>query len=156
MQHHRGRVLALDFGTKRVGAALSDSTWSIATPLETYVRQAPEADARHYRRLADEEGVERVVVGLPVHLSGRLGQTADLARKWGDWLGEVLRLPVIFWDERFTTAEAENALQDAGLTTKARKNKRDMVAATLLLQGYLDSGAPLDPAPMAPLDEGPR
>ena len=76
MQHHRGRVLALDFGTKRVGAALSDSTWSIATPLETYVRQAPEADARHYRRLADEEGVERVVVGLPVHLSGRLGQTA--------------------------------------------------------------------------------
>lgn len=149
----RGRVLALDFGTKRVGAALSDSSWSIATPLETYVRQATESDARHYRRLVEEEGVERLVVGLPAHLSGRLGKAADLARAWGQWLGGVTGLPVVFVDERYTTVEAEAALHDAGMKTKARKDRRDMVAATILLQGYLDAGAPLVTVPPAPLDD---
>jgi putative Holliday junction resolvase len=148
-----GRILALDFGTKRVGAALSDPSWSIASPLETYARQAPAVDARHYQRLIQDEGITRIVVGLPVHTSGRPGVLAALARSWGEWLREVTALPVVFVDERYTSVEAEEALRGAGLKAKGRKDRRDMIAATILLQGYLDSGAPEEPAPVSPLDD---
>lgn len=84
----------------------------------------------------------QVVVGLPVHLDGREGAKAAEARTFGRWLAEVTGLPVVFWDERFTTVEAEAALWEAGLTHARRKERRDRVAAQILLQGYLDAGCP--------------
>src|SRR4051794_6657186 len=124
------RVLGLDYGTKRVGAALSDASGRIATPLEVYRRQDDRIDARHYLQLVEREGVERLVVGLPVHSTGVEGRTAGLARRWGEWLAETTGLPLIFRDERFTSTEAENLLQDAGLKASQRKGKIDMIAAT--------------------------
>jgi putative Holliday junction resolvase len=91
--------------------------------------------------VANEE-VGALVVGLPIHLDGREGQKAVVARAFAAWLTKITQLPVLFWDERFTTVEAENALWSAGLTHKRRKERRDKVAAQLLLQSYLDAGCP--------------
>jgi putative Holliday junction resolvase len=140
------RILGLDFGTKRVGAAVSDPRGQIATPLEIYHRRDPTQDARHYQHLVEEHEVERIVVGLPVHLGGREGTSASLARDFGDWLARVTGLPVVYYDERFTTADAEDSLIAAGLKRAKRKDLRDMLAARILLQNYLDDGAPDTPS----------
>jgi putative Holliday junction resolvase len=136
------RLLGVDYGDVRVGLAVSDPDRKIAFPLATYERQGRDRDAEHFRAVVREEQVGALVVGLPVHLDGREGEKAKAARAFGDWLGEVTGLPVAYWDERFTTAEAETALWAAGLTHKKRKARRDRVAAQILLQAYLDAGRP--------------
>jgi putative Holliday junction resolvase len=146
------RVLGVDFGSVRIGLAVTDPDRKIAFPLATHERQGPEKDAEYFRHLAAEEEIGLVVVGLPVHLSGREGAKAAEARAFGQWLGETTGLTVVFWDERFTTVEAEGYLLSAGLTNKRRKARRDRVAAQILLQSYLDAGCPPEEPPR-PLDE---
>ena len=114
-----GRILALDFGTKRVGAAVSDPRRLIATPLEVYERRDAQQDARHYQALVRENEVDRLVIGLPVHLGGREGASAKLARNWGGWLSKVTGLEVVYVDERYSTFEAEASLIDVGFTVPA-------------------------------------
>ena len=92
------------------------------------------------------------MLGLPIHLSGREGQKAQESRAFGAWLTTATGLSVIFWDERFTTTEAESSLWDAGLTHKKRKQRRDRVAAQILLQSYLDVGCPAE-QPIRGLDD---
>src|SRR5207248_11677156 len=115
-----------------------------------YLRRNREQDARYFRTLVEAEQISQIVVGLPVHLSGREGQKAAEARAFGTWLAQVTGLPVVYYDERFTTVEAESALWEAGLTHKQRKARRDRVAAQILLQTYLDAGCPpsSDPGPL--------
>jgi putative pre-16S rRNA nuclease len=137
-----GRVLGVDHGHVRVGLAVSDVDRRIASPLETYPRRDREQDARFFRNLAAQEEITQIVVGLPAHLDGREGEQAQKARAFGTWLGEVTGLPVSFWDESFTTWEAEGFLLTAGLTSKKRKARRDRVAAQIMLQAYLDAGCP--------------
>lgn len=145
------RVLGLDFGTRRVGAALSDPRLLIATPLEVYERQDPARDARHYQHLIEENEVDRIVIGLPLHTGGREGTSAALARTWGTWLSTATSLPVVYFDERYTTSEAEDSLIAVGFKRSKRKGLRDMLAAQILLQNYLDAGCPTTEAPGAPL-----
>ena len=150
------RILGLDYGTRRVGAALSDPARTIAFPLEIHERCGLDSDARHYRELVRENDVERIVVGLPLHTSGREGQLASQARTFGDWLAGVTGRPVIYFDERYTTVEAEHRLIDAGLSRQKRKSLRDKLAAQIMLQGYLEAGCPeteAAPAPLADSDE---
>jgi putative Holliday junction resolvase len=147
-----GRLLGVDFGTVRIGLAVSDAERRIASPLATYRRRGPQKDADYFRALVQAEEVAALVVGLPVHLDGREGHKAAEARAFGKWLVEATGLPVVFWDERFTTREAETFLRDAGLTDRRRKDRRDRVAAQILLQSYLDAGCPSTFAP-GPLDE---
>lgn len=146
------RLLGVDYGVKRVGLSVSDPERKMAFPLATHERRSAEQDAAYFRSVAAEEAIGQIVVGLPVHLDGREGQKAIEARAFGKWLGEVTSLPVVFWDERFTTVEAEAALWSAGLTHKKRKERRDRVAAQILLQAYLDAGCPEAPE-ARPLDE---
>ena len=143
------RLLGVDYGQVRVGLALSDPDRKFAFPLATYERRGPERDAAHFRAVVAQEDVGGLVVGLPVHLDGREGQKAAEARAFGSWLGATTGLPVLFYDERFTTVQAESALWDAGLTHKKRKSRRDMLAAQILLQTYLDAGCPPEQAPQA-------
>jgi putative holliday junction resolvase len=143
---HR-RLLGIDFGSVRVGLAMSDPDRKIAFPLATYTRSGREADARYFQKVVTDEEVGEIVVGLPVHTDGREGVKAAEARVFGKWLGEVTGRPVVFWDERFTTVEAESLLWNAGLTHKRRKDRRDRVAAQILLQAYLDAGCPGEQAP---------
>jgi putative Holliday junction resolvase len=148
------RLLGVDFGTVRVGLAVSDPDRKLAFPLEVYERRSRDADAAFFRALVQREEVAGLVVGLPVHLDGREGEKAVAARAFGAWLTEVTGLPVTFCDERFTTVQAESALWEAGLTHKRRKQRRDKVAAQMLLQGYLDAGCPAE-TPLEPLDDPP-
>lgn len=150
------RILGIDYGTRRVGAALSDPGRTMAFPAEVYVLRGPEHDARHYRELVREDEVERIVIGLPLHISGREGQLASLTRRFGDWLAGVTGLPVLYFDERFTTVEAEQRLLDAGLTRQRRKALRDQLAAQIMLQTYLDAGCPETEAKAAPLEDQPE
>jgi putative Holliday junction resolvase len=148
-----GRVLGLDYGTKRVGAALSDPSRSIATPLEVYQRRDPVQDARHYQELVHEHEVGRIVVGLPLHTGGSEGALAQAARAWGTQLAQATGVPVIFYDERYTTVEAENALIALGLKRQQRKALLDKVAAQFMLQSYLDAGCPEVEAKAMPLTD---
>jgi putative Holliday junction resolvase len=141
------RLLGVDFGTVRVGLAISDPERKIAFPLATYYRQGAGKDTTYFRQRVQEEEIAQIVVGLPVHLDGREGVKAKEARSFGKWLAGVTGLPVLYWDERFTTAQAEAALWEAGLTHDQRKARRDRVAAQILLQGYLDAGCPPDDPP---------
>jgi putative Holliday junction resolvase len=145
----KGRLLGVDYGTVRVGLAVSDPDRIIASPLATYTRRDPEADARYFRELVQSESIVGLVVGLPVHLSGREGEKAIEARAFGKWLAEITGLPLVFYDERFTTVQAESALWEAGLTHKRRKDRRDRVAAQMLLQAYLNVGCPPEESPRA-------
>jgi len=138
----KGRLLGVDFGTVRVGLAVCDPDRIVASPLATYTRRDPAADAAYFKQMAAAEEVVGLVVGLPMHTDGREGVKAQEARAYGAWLGTATGLPVVFADERFTTVHAEAALWDAGLTHKRRKDRRDRVAAQILLQAYLESERP--------------
>jgi putative Holliday junction resolvase len=148
-----GRILALDFGLRRVGAALSDPDRQIATPLEVFERATDAIEARHYRELVADERVDRIVVGLPVHGHGGESALSTQARAWGARIAAACGVPVVFFDERFTSREAEARLRDAGVKASARKGRIDMVAAQILLQDYLDAGCPDAPGATSALDD---
>jgi putative Holliday junction resolvase len=136
----RRRLLAVDLGSVRIGLAVSDADRKIASPLVTYERTDAQRDARFIAELAEREEIARIVVGLPIHAGGEEGKKAAEAREYGKWLEEVTGLPVTYFDERYTTVEAEEVLWTAGLTHKQRKKRRDQLAAQIILQGYLDAG----------------
>jgi putative Holliday junction resolvase len=148
----QGRILGVDYGSVRIGLAVSDSDRRIGSPLTTYQKQSRERDAFFFKDLAQREEIVLIVVGLPIHLSGQEGEKANEAREFGQWLGQATGSPIIYWDERFTTVEAEGHLLNAGLTRKRRRDRRDRVAAQILLQTYLDAGCPKE-ASSRPLDE---
>jgi putative Holliday junction resolvase len=135
-----------------LGLAVSDPDRRIASPLANYTRRGPEQDGRYLKKVIEAEEIGQLVVGLPVHLSGREGAEANAAREFGRWLTKLSGLACIFWDERFSTWEAESSLWEAGLTHKKRKARRDQVAAQVLLQAYIDAGCPGEVIPRA-LDE---
>jgi putative Holliday junction resolvase len=137
-----GRLLGVDFGTVRIGLAITDPERRLASPLGIYTRENTGADAAFFRELVQSEQVAGLVVGLPIHNDGREGIKAREAREFGTWLAGVTGLAVAYWDERFSTVEAENALWNAGLTHQKRRSRRDSVAAQILLQGYLEAGCP--------------
>lgn len=143
-QKQTGVLLGVDFGTVRVGLAVSDPHRIIASPLETYTRRSEELDAAHYRRVALECKAVGLIVGLPLHADGRESAKSIEARAFGTWLTAVTGLPVVFWDERFTTSLAEDALLEARLTSKKRKDRRDRVAAQMILQNFIDAGCPAE------------
>ena len=131
-------IAGIDFGTVRIGIALADPELKIASPYENYTRRGPAADAKYFCRLARDQAIERFVVGLPVHLDGRESQKSREAREFGAWLAEATSLPVEYFDERFTSAEAEQHLLAAGLTKKKRRQRLDKLAAQIMLTAWLE------------------
>jgi putative Holliday junction resolvase len=140
-QRAPGRIAGIDFGTVRIGIALSDPGRSIASPYENYLRRTEQLDAQRLRRLVAEEDVTLFVVGLPLHLDGGESQKSLEARRFGRWLGDATGVPVEFFDERFTSVEAEQLLLEAQMTSKRRKKRTDMLAAQIMLSAYLECGA---------------
>ncbi len=137
----QGRVAGIDYGTVRIGIAISDPDRILSSPYETYSRKNETADAEYFRRLVREERIVQFVVGLPVHLSGDVSEKSKEATAFGVWLMEQTAIPVDFVDERFTSVEAEHHLRGAKLTNKRRKDRRDKIAAQILLATYLESGS---------------
>jgi putative Holliday junction resolvase len=136
-----GRIAGVDFGTVRIGIAIADTAVSIAVPLENYTRRTEKIDADYFRNLAQCERLQRFVVGLPTHLHGGESQMSGEARRFGAWLSDVTGVPVEFFDERFTSSEAEQLLLEAKLSKKKRKARLDMLAAQRMLAAYLESGS---------------
>ena len=140
------RILGIDPGKVRIGLAISDAERRLASPLAVYTRKDDEQDAKFFKELVAQEEVGLLVIGLPVHTTGREGAQAQAARSFGAKLHTWTGLPCFFWDERFTTRFAESELWSAGLTHKRRKQRRDKVAAQMLLQSYLEAGCPMESA----------
>jgi len=149
-----GRIAAVDFGTKRIGVAVTDPSQTIASPLCVYQRGDAEADARYFARLAKLEDVTLWVVGLPVHTSGAESEKSREARQFAVWLHATTGVPIDLFDERFTTAAADALLGEAELTSRQRKKRRDMLAAQILLTAYLESSS-RGRQPPGPLDDEP-
>lgn len=131
------RVLSLDVGDRRIGVALSDPTGTVASPLMTIYRSAEVKDHQIIADLVREHAVERIVIGLPKTLRGELGPQAQRVLRFGDRLSRVVQVPIVYWDERYTTADAER------IVGRRRRNRGrgfvDEVAAAVILQAYLDS-----------------
>ena len=139
-QEEPGVVAGIDFGTVRIGVAVSDPRRVIAFPYVNYTRRNEARDAEFFKKLATDERITQFVVGLPLHLSGDLSEKAQEAIAFGKWLGELTGVPVDYYDERYTSVEAEEYLIEANVTRKKRKQKLDKVAAQILLAAYLESG----------------
>jgi putative Holliday junction resolvase len=136
---HQGRIAGIDFGTVRIGVAITDPAQQLASPLDNYTRRSLDADAAYFRKLAAEERLAGFVVGLPVHTSGYESEKSQQSRQFARWLAETTSLPVRLFDERYTSVQAEEALQAAGLTKKRRKERLDKLAAQIMLVAYLES-----------------
>ena len=136
------RILALDYGTKRIGVALSDEMGWTAQPLETYERRTLDQDIAHIQDLVRTHEVGRVVLGLPLRLGGEEGPAVQAVHQFLEPLAEALPVPVVTWDERLTTVEAEELLIAADVSRKKRKGTVDRIAAAFLLQSYLEAQAP--------------
>jgi putative Holliday junction resolvase len=149
MDSRNERIAGIDYGTVRIGIALADTEVGIASPYENYTRRTAELDASYFRELAANERIARFVVGLPVHLHGGESQKSIEAREFGARLAMVTGVPVEFFDERFTTAEADELLGSARLTKKQRQARRDQLAAQIMLTAYLESDGRGDEAPGA-------
>ncbi|TWT87703.1 putative Holliday junction resolvase [Pseudobythopirellula maris] len=137
----RGRIAGIDYGTVRIGVAIGDLEVRMASPLENYNRRSEALDAKYFKQLAQEERLVRWVVGLPVHLDGGESQKSQEARRFANWLTDETGVPHEFFDERYTSAQAEEVLLAAGLTSKRRKARLDALAAQIMLTAYLESGA---------------
>jgi putative Holliday junction resolvase len=134
------RIAGIDYGTVRIGIALADTDVGIAGAFENYTRRTAALDAEYFAKLTTEEHIGWFVVGLPVHLHGGESQKSAEARTFGDWLENVTGVPVEYFDERFTTAEAERVLGTANFTKKQKQARRDQLAAQIMLTAYLEAG----------------
>ena len=140
-----GRLCGVDYGTVRIGIAISDPGQSIASPLETYSRRTEALDAEYFLQLAKNEELVGFVVGLPVHMSGDASEKSAEAVQFGTWVFEQTEVPVAWVDERYSTAMAREMLGQSNLSGKKRKSMLDKIAAQILLSAYMDSenkGAP--------------
>ena len=143
-----GALLGLDYGSKRLGVAVCNSEQTIAVPVETWTVRSPDQNLRHLKELVADYRVVGFVVGLPVRMSGAEGDQAAVVRRFGDWLAEQTRMPVAFWDERYSSMEAEVLLWTQGLSPVKSKERLDRLAAQIILQAFLD--APDRSTPPAP------
>ena len=143
------RTMGLDVGSKTVGVAVSDALGITAQGVTTVRRAGLKADLAALEALAREREVTRAVVGLPINMDGSEGPRAKASREFARALEQALGIPVELWDERLSTVAAERALLEADVSRAKRREVIDQVAATLILQGWLDARA-------RPPDDGPE
>lgn len=137
----QGRLVGIDFGKKRIGVSLSDERKFLASPLLTLDKfsSLKEAALTLKEKLNTYTTIESIVVGLPLHMSGEESDLSKLARQFAEILKEELGLPIIFWDERLSSCQVERSMREAGVKRKKQAKLTDKLAATAILQNYLDS-----------------
>ena len=133
------RVMGLDVGTKTVGVAVSDALGMTAQGLRVVRRKNLRSDVGELKRVIREHEVSRVVVGLPLNMDGSEGPRATASREFGAMLAEATGLPIEYWDERLSTVAAERMLIEGDVSRERRKQVIDQVAASIILQGWLDA-----------------
>jgi putative holliday junction resolvase len=133
------RILGVDYGKARIGVAMSDELRMLAHPVETVPAQQLDKAAKRIAEIATTNDVEKVILGLPKHMSGESGVAAAEAKAFADKLRPLLKCEIVMWDERLTTTAANRALRESGKSTRRTRGVVDQVAAQMILQGYLDS-----------------
>ncbi len=134
------RLMGLDYGTRTVGVAISDLLGMTAQGIET-IEYKEHTQHRIYERLnvlIQEYEIDKIVVGMPKHMNGDIGERGKASQKFGGRLERKFKLPVVYYDERLTTVSAERVLLQADVSRKKRKKVIDKIAAVFILQGYLD------------------
>ena len=129
------RILGIDYGQKRIGIAISDPLRLIAYPLETVERKRIEDSIR---RILEKYSIEYVVIGYPLRTDGKLGEREEEVKSFAEKIKEKFNINIKLWDERYTTIEAERIIRDIGKKPSRDKGRVDRVAASLILQSYLD------------------
>jgi putative Holliday junction resolvase len=138
-QNLSGRILAVDFGLKRVGLAVSDPMQIIAQPLETITYKSRQDLVNRLVAIVRENEVVKVVIGLPRHMDGSEGEMAKAVRRLIDQLARALTMPIVAWDERLSSVQAERALRELGVSYRDKnRGNVDRMAAIFILQSYLD------------------
>ncbi|MBE7076774.1 MAG: Holliday junction resolvase RuvX [Clostridiales bacterium] len=132
------KAMGIDFGMARIGVALSDDTMFLASPFQTYKRKDIETDLNYFANLIKEKNVSLVVCGLPMNMQGEEQEIAKKTREFMAQLKEKIDFELEFFDERLTSSIAEDILRETEKDWKKRKEKLDMVAASIILQDYLD------------------
>jgi len=132
------RILALDFGEKRIGVAVSDALNIIAQSVGTIERKGIKNDLKKIQELVREYDANRLIVGLPLNMDGTKGKSADFAVTFVDEIKKEIKIEVEMMDERLTTAQGERILLEADVSRKNRRKNLDKIAAQLILQNYLD------------------
>lgn len=132
------RIMCIDLGTKTIGMAISDPMGLTAQPVSTIRRKSTEADIAGLIRTAEEREVELIVVGLPINMDGTEGPRAEATRRFVERLEAMTELPIEFRDERLSTVAVTRVLIDADVSREKRKGCVDKLAASYILQGYLD------------------
>ncbi len=132
-----GRILALDVGKKRIGLAVSDELQITAQGLETFERIRIRDDMRKLKERIEQLNVGMLLVGRPLHMSGSESRQSEYTREFAERLGQYAQRPVVYWDERLTSVEAERMLSQAGANLEQRKKAVDRLSAVLLLESYL-------------------
>jgi putative Holliday junction resolvase len=135
------RVMALDVGDKTIGVALSDELLITAQPRPTLRRKNLKSDLEALSRVASENDVREIVVGEPLHMDGKPSPQSLKVVRFTEELRKVVDLPIVFWDERLTSFEAEQHLEQMGMNWRRRREHVDKIAAMIILQNYLDSRA---------------
>ena len=134
-----GRVLALDLGKRRIGLAISDELGITAQGLETLERTKIRQDLAQLAQLVAEKNVSLILMGNPLHMSGREGRQAEYTHEFAERLTQATGVPIQYWDERLTSVEAERVLRESGISIQKRAQAVDRLAAVILLESYLDS-----------------
>ncbi len=138
MTHLRGRVMALDVGERRVGVAMSDLSQTLASPYTTLQAHPQAVLFQKIQQLIAKEDVVELVIGLPISLNGQEGPQAQRIRQFIEAIAQWVSIPLHTCDERYTSAEAQRIMIEAGLRPEQRKAKIDEVAASIILQDYLN------------------
>ena len=139
LYHENMRVMALDVGDKTIGIAISDALLLTAQARPTLRRKDLRSDIQALQRLASENEVHEIVVGQPLHMSGKPSPQSEKVARFAEELHKVLDIPIIYWDERLTSFAAEEHLAEMGLNWRKRREHVDKIAAMIILQNYLDS-----------------
>ena len=133
------RILAIDYGDKNLGLAVSDRLKITAQGLGKYTLRSKQEDLEYFKELVSRYGVEKIVMGLPLRMDGSSGSRADKTRVFAKWLEQALQIPVVYWDERLTTQEALRLLRESGAKPRQKKKLKDQISATLILESYLEN-----------------
>ena len=140
------RILAVDYGEKRIGLAVSDELGITASPLTTLMHRSDEETVRHIAQLASKLKVAQIVIGLPRRTDEREGEMERRVKAFAEKLRQAVSVPIVLFDERFTTRIAEQVLLEADLSRRKRKQVRDRLSAVILLLSYLDSQREVAPS----------
>jgi putative Holliday junction resolvase len=133
------RILGIDYGDRSIGLAISDKLFITAHAIGRYQVKNKKADALYFKHLVKQHQVSKIVIGLPLQMDGSEGTRVEKTKEFARWLEKILGLPALFWDERLTTKQAMQVLQQQKINGRKKKKLKDQVAATIILSNYLES-----------------